>query len=520
MPVTDFTSYLGMPQQAPASPVFNQTRRSTGVASLDREAADFQQRVAARDNLYRLSRQTPVLQAQQAQNAYDEVAQQANDLRMKQEIEAQVERAASELAGGNLNPESDDFAVKYRDLATRNPLAFGDARFKNVAGLYEGQHQNYQQARAAQAEAEARAAQARIDAENAAYAFGVPAGRITPEMSIRDINIERGKVKTAGAGTRGSTQDASLQMMQKDYELVGSRLKAMEDAGQSVLYDKDGAEIPNPKFDELAKEHDRLFNELRGSYQGKYRPVEAAEIATQQQVSPASAAASSALTSMASAATPFSPAALPAAAISSALPPSQVASSPQLPEIPLTAFEQQQKQKEEERQMEEAKKAQSSMETWSTAKNQAMMQAEPLQGLDPVRITNLARAAVVGGPIEGTEQEKQIINRIAGYARAAIEDKTFDVGVPVRGPSGKTETVKSKATPGWALLRDFNLDPREVIEIPGQGIFGTSKTMYAGDLMDLRLKEIGQPLVDTKAAQEQSAKAQKIKSEAQAFRGK
>jgi hypothetical protein len=272
MPVTDLADYLGMPQQAPADPLFYQKQREAAYAQ---EASDFNQNVAARNQLYRLQRQAPVLQAQQAQLAYDDVAQQARDLRMKQEIEAQVERAASELAGGNLNPESDDFAFKYRDLATRNPLAFSDPRFKNVAGLYEGQHQNYQQARAAQAEAEARAAQARIDAENSAYAFGVPAGRITPEMSIRDINIERGKVKTAGAGTRGSTQDASLQMMQKDYELVGSRLKAMEDAGQSVLYDKDGAEIPNPKFDELAKEHDRLFNELRGSYQGKYRPAEA-----------------------------------------------------------------------------------------------------------------------------------------------------------------------------------------------------------------------------------------------------
>jgi hypothetical protein len=274
-----------MPAQAPADPLFYQNQRNAAYAQ---EAVDFNQRVAAREQLNRLQRQAPVLQAQQAQLAYDNIAKEANDLRKKQEIEAQVERAASELAGGNLNPESDDFAVKYRDLATRNPLAFSDPRFSTVAGLYENQYKGYQQAKQQRAEAEAIAAKARMEAENAAYAFGVPAGTITPEMGEREIAIERGKVKatgTRGTGTRGVAKDIAGQMMQKDYELVGSRLKAMADEGKNVLYDKDGAEIPNPKFDELAKEHDRLFNELRGSYQGIYNPAEAAP-ATQQLSAP------------------------------------------------------------------------------------------------------------------------------------------------------------------------------------------------------------------------------------------
>jgi hypothetical protein len=212
MPVVDLASYLGMPQQAPASPVFNQTRRSTGLASLDREADDFEQRVAARNNLYRLSQQAPVLQAQQAQNAYDEVAQEARDLRMKQEIEAQVERAASELAGGNLNPESDDFAVKYRDLATRNPLAFSDQRFRQVAGLYEGQNQNYQQARVAQAQEAARQAQEaeRIAAASRQYrrdaiAKGVPAADIAPDAT--DMDIAALVAKVPKAGSKGNTAE-------------------------------------------------------------------------------------------------------------------------------------------------------------------------------------------------------------------------------------------------------------------------------------------------------------------------
>ena len=336
MPVTDLADYLGMPQQAPEDPLFYQKQREAAYAQ---EAVDFNKRVAARGELNRLQRQAPVLQAQQAQIAYDKVAQDARDLRMKQEIEAQVERAANELAGGNLNPESEDFGAKYRDLATRNPLAFSDPRFSDVAGLYAAQNQNYQVARKQQMDAEARAAQARIDAENSAYAFGVPAGRITPDMSIRDINIERGKVKTAGTGTRGGAKDASLQMMQKDYELVDKDWNEMKKEGENVIYDANGVEMPNPEFQKLGEERKILRDKLRGFYQSKYSPEEAPTVqpTTQQQVSPAAAAARSALTGMASVATPFSPASLPASAIVSALPtveaPIQQQTAPSVPDF-------------------------------------------------------------------------------------------------------------------------------------------------------------------------------------------
>jgi hypothetical protein len=285
MPVIDLADYLGMPVQAPANPVFNQTRKSTGVASLDREVDDFYKGAAAIDQLRSLQRLAPVFEAQKAQFAYDEIAQKANDLRKKQEIEAQVERAASELAGGNLNPESDDFAVKYRDLATRNPLAFSDPRFSTVAGLYENQYKGYQQAKQQRAEAEARAAQARIDAENSAYAFGVPAGRITPEMSIRDINIERGKVKTAGAGTRGGAASAEERRLSN---ILNVRAKEYEDAKKRVedfdLKDTDQEFIDARNAWKEASKKYIQFNETGG--------VPAAP-ATQQQVSPSAVAASS-----------------------------------------------------------------------------------------------------------------------------------------------------------------------------------------------------------------------------------
>jgi len=329
MPVIDLADYLGMPAQAPANPVFNQTRKSTGVASLDREVDDFYKGAAAIDQLRSLQRLAPVFEAQKAQLAYDKVAQDARDLRMKQEIEAQVERAASELAGGNLNPESEDFGAKYRDLATRNPLAFSDPRFSNVAGLYAAQNQNYQAARKQKMDAE-RAAAAKADEElrtaiGGFLEYGGDANLVPSIKSVQQAKYLEGQMRKAAreaVGTRGGAKDVAGQAKQKDFELVSSEIDKMEKLGKSVLYDKDGAEIPNPKFDKLVEEYDRLFNKLRGSYQGIYSPAQtpAVQPTTQQQVSPAAAAARSALTGMASVATPFSPAALPASAIVSALP--------------------------------------------------------------------------------------------------------------------------------------------------------------------------------------------------------
>jgi hypothetical protein len=287
MPVIDLADYLGMPAQAPANPVFNQTRKSTGVASLDREVEDFYKGAAAIDQLRSLQRQAPVFEAQKAQIAYDKVAQDARDLRMKQEIEAQVERAANELAGGNLNPESEDFGAKYRDLATRNPLAFSDPRFSDVAGLYAAQNQNYQAARKQQMDAErAAAAKANEELQTAIGGFleyGGDANLVPSIKSVQQAKYLEGQMRKAAreaVGTRGGAKDVAGQAKQKDFELVSSEIDKMEKLGKSVLYDKDGAEIPNPKFDKLVEEYDRLFNELRGSYRGIYSPAQTPVAAT------------------------------------------------------------------------------------------------------------------------------------------------------------------------------------------------------------------------------------------------
>ena len=269
MPVIDLADYLGMPQQAPANPVFNQTRKSTGVASLDREIDDFYKGAAAIDQLRSLQRQAPVFEAQKAQIAYDKVAQDARDLRMKQEIEAQVERAANELAGGNLNPESEDFGAKYRDLATRNPLAFSDPRFSNVAGLYAAQNQNYQAARKQQMDAErAAAAKANEDLRTAIGGYLQYGGDSEIAKNIKSVEEAKyleGQMKKAARdkiGTRGSATSAEGARLKTILDVRKDRVARFENS--DVFDDRDPNYIK--AVNDLIKSEDALitFNETGG----------------------------------------------------------------------------------------------------------------------------------------------------------------------------------------------------------------------------------------------------------------
>jgi len=268
MPVIDLADYLGMPAQAPANPVFNQTRKSTGVASLDREVDDFYKGAAAIDQLRSLQRLAPVFEAQKAQFAYDEIAQKANDLRKKQEIEAQVERAASELAGGNLNPESDDFAVKYRDLATRNPLAFSDPRFSTVAGLYENQYKGYQQAKQQRAEAErAASVKANEDLRTAIGGYLQYGGDSEIAKNIKSVEEAKyleGQMKKAARdkiGTGGRSTSTEERRLKNIWDATEAQLSSI---AELATKDDDPKLIAAQNKRDKALENWIQFNETGG----------------------------------------------------------------------------------------------------------------------------------------------------------------------------------------------------------------------------------------------------------------
>ena len=113
-----------------------------------------------RRQLRDLRRMAPIYQAQQAQLAYDKVAEEARTLRQKQEVEAQVAKATDEILAGSLDPESDDFNAQATQFYVRNQLAFVDPRMREAMNFLQQQNNEYQQNRRA-------LMQAQIDAEKA-----------------------------------------------------------------------------------------------------------------------------------------------------------------------------------------------------------------------------------------------------------------------------------------------------------------------------------------------------------------
>lgn len=149
MPATDFSQYLGMPQQVPAQSFFESVRPSGPSYEEERQMIG-----EGRRQLRDLRRMAPIFQAQQAQLAYDQVAEQARQLRQKQEIEAQVQRATEEITQGAIDPESDQFNQQALQFYGRNQLAFLDPRMKEAMDFLSNQNQQYEAARRARAEAE------------------------------------------------------------------------------------------------------------------------------------------------------------------------------------------------------------------------------------------------------------------------------------------------------------------------------------------------------------------------------
>lgn len=172
MPVIDLNDYLGMPQQAPAQPVFRATTQNVDPMALradnpySNEA--FLANVEARQRLAGLQRLAPVLQAQQAQLAYDKVAEDARLLRQKQEIEAQVQRATEEITQGAIDPESDQFNQQVMGLYTRNPMAFADPRMQQAMSFLGRRADELARQKRLQAEADYEARKGISDAINRA----------------------------------------------------------------------------------------------------------------------------------------------------------------------------------------------------------------------------------------------------------------------------------------------------------------------------------------------------------------
>lgn len=222
--------------------------------------------------------------------------------------------------------------------------------------------------------------------------------------------------------------------------------------------------------------------------------------------------------------------AMGAPAVADVVTPAAVPELTVAPQRPLSAFEADEAKRVADRAASEAMAAQELNAAWTGAKDAPVTRVPAAEGTQPQRLMNLAKAAVVGEPIQGaTKQEQQLAQLMADYAARAAAGETVNVGTQM--PTATMDVTgggdvaplpvesENAKTPGYAFLLELGGDPEEIITIPGAGRFGGVKQVPAWQLMDMRLKEIGQPLIDRKAIQKQTEASEAVKTKAAQFRG-
>ena len=142
-------------------------------------------------------------------------------------------------------------------------------------------------------------------------------------------------------------------------------------------------------------------------------------------------------------------------------------------------------------------------QSWSEAKDAAITGLLPDSKINPNRMVSLAQDAILGNPLTGvTPQEKQFAEKVSQYAMRALEGKKVVIGERyVTTEPGVSMAVPVEVSPGYALMQDMGVDPNKEVVIPDAGFFfGGDKPMKAYQLLDLRLKEIAQPLIESRKA--------------------
>ena len=148
MPVTDLRYLIEPPQEAPQNPVFQRTRQLAGMPQSPYESALAFERAAP---MVQAGQGTAYLQ--QIQNHQNEIAQQAQNLRMQQEAQLAAEQATRGLAG--VNPQSAQYAQQRQQLLQQSPDALLDPRFRNALQVYDQGYSQFDRQRQLQANQQA-----------------------------------------------------------------------------------------------------------------------------------------------------------------------------------------------------------------------------------------------------------------------------------------------------------------------------------------------------------------------------
>lgn len=255
--------YFGI-NEAPQQPLFQASQ------NVDPDIAFHRQMVGLRQ-------QRPLAQAQAIQNQYSTIFNNAEKLRLEQQAAREAEQAVSALAG--LTPEVDDYITQRQEIQRQFPNAMLDPRVQRIVDDNDRMFSARQSSLAKQQEDMMKR---REDLQ----ILGVP-----PDMAEKAAQSRDATAQLKFQYSKGSAKDITGQAMQKDLELIDSRIKMMVDAGTDVIQNEDGTVSPNPKFQSLVEKSDRLSEELSGFYESKYRPATTTPVAQEAVTPPAAPAA-------------------------------------------------------------------------------------------------------------------------------------------------------------------------------------------------------------------------------------
>jgi len=150
MPVTDLRYILGVPTEAPANPGFQRTRQLAGQpVSPYQSAIDFENAASS----VQANRGLAYLQG--IQNHQNEIAQQAQNIRIQQEAQLAAEQATQGLAG--IQPDQPEYLSQRQQILQQNPNALLNPQFRNALNVYDEGYQRI----AHQRDLEARQQQAK-----------------------------------------------------------------------------------------------------------------------------------------------------------------------------------------------------------------------------------------------------------------------------------------------------------------------------------------------------------------------
>ena len=211
MPVTDLREYLQLPQAAPQNPGFQRTRQLAGMPT-----EPFQSALAFERAAPGIRANQGLAYLQEIQNHQNEIAQQAQNIRIQQEAQLAAEQATQGLAGAN--PQSTGWLPQRQQILQQNPNAMLDPRFQNALRIYDQGYSQFDHQRQLQ--------QRQIDAENKqlqglmlrGMEYGGDEEKLTKFAQARDLG---GMAQVVGEARRANLGKSKTGKDKIDYRTKG-----------------------------------------------------------------------------------------------------------------------------------------------------------------------------------------------------------------------------------------------------------------------------------------------------------